>query len=379
VIDVEEGSPAFHAGLTPFDDYILGSHDIGFSDISALTDYVYRYAGEDVILYFYRASCDAVFTRAVRIPEGGSLGVEVANGRLHCLPNRETDGSCDDGGRVDYTDGDAGIDRRNLADFLQGGTEREVGSGSGATGAERSGAPASGTALDYTYPQQHQHQQQPQQQHPGGNAAQVQYPCPEEQATGRCTTPGCAYLHSTQQHPSNTYPQQQQQQQLFYQQQQHSSTGGLNSAVAHSSGMLSSTGSFGSAGFPQSPAPKSQQHQQQPYYPQSPQLLHPPTFSQQQQQQQQQQHNGLPSSSSYAPAFQPPSSPFLPAPIRIPPSGSFSSGSTPVSGGERSALAAPPRGSGQAPFLPALPRSPAPTMPARGASMLQPPSPFPNQ
>jgi hypothetical protein len=384
VVGVDEGSPAAGAGVAAFDDFILGSHDIAFADMAALTDYIYRCAGEDVILYLYRASCDAVYTRLISIPDSGSLGVEVAAGRLHSLPNRETDGVCEDGGRVEeggeegYSAAGAGagaagaVDRRAMGDFLGSHGGQGSGSGSGSGVGDGGGAGVEGMASSHSSaantPGFYYHPQQQQQQQHLGTAAQAQFPCPEEQATGRCAAaPNCPFSH-----------------------QQHS--GG-------------STSSFGSAGaFPQSPAPPrqpqlhQQQQQQQQYY-QQPQLLQPqqqqqhqPSFQPPQQQQfsaplpYQQFQQPQPAAAAPVPA------PWQPAPIRIPGSdaaaaAAFTPTAQPGSGSGRPALQPfqPVAGGGAGSLVsphPPLPRSPAPAgYPRPGAggapSLLQPPpSPF---
>ena len=383
VVGVDEGSPAAAAGILAYDDFILGSHDIAFADMAALTDYIYKCAGEDIILYLYRASCDAVYTRRISIPDSGSLGVEVASGRLHSLPNRETDGVCEDGGRVEgEEEGLGGVDRRSMGDFLSRGGGGGGGWGSG---------PASSDSQYHQQQQQQQQQQQLQQQqyqqqyqqqqqvYPSGTPAQALYPCPEEQSTGRCASlPNCPYSHSWR--------------------------------PASSSSATGST--FGSTGaFPQSPLPAAQQpsQQQQAYYQQQQQP------QQQQQQQQQQPFSPPPQGQAqfHAPSYQqqqPPQPqqlaggpggppPWQPAPIRIPsdahaaplaaagtphftpggPSSLPSSGRATAGGAPQAVppFAAPPM-HGVSPHPP-LPRSPAPAY-GRTASLLQPPpSPFPSR
>jgi hypothetical protein len=210
VVEVEEGSPAALAGLRALDDWILGAHDTSFADISALTDYVSEFSGASIILYVYRSSTDAVFTRLINLPEGGGLGVSVANGRLHTLPNRDSDGLCEDGGRVDD-----GLVTRDLREFLG----EEVGGGGGGLNqsqagdlnssrgvGERGGVGGQPLPSGLSSPLHHSYQNQQQQQ----NQQQYNY---QEQQQQQQQQYHPQYQQQHQQPPQMLYPPQQQQQQ----------------------------------------------------------------------------------------------------------------------------------------------------------------------
>ena len=123
VVDVSDDAdaPAARAGLTPLDDFILGAHDVSFADTDALADYVYERAGSEVVLYVYRASSDSVRTLPIFIPEGGTLGASVANGRMHTLPHTDTEGVGEDGGCVGVGSGMGGMAARTMNEFLGAG------------------------------------------------------------------------------------------------------------------------------------------------------------------------------------------------------------------------------------------------------------------
>ena len=359
VVSVDESSPAAQAGLVAMDDFILGSHDLAFADMAALSDYIYRCAGEEVILYLYRSSCDTVFTRLISIPESGVLGVELASGRLHALPNRETDGFSEDGGRVEgdssssagagaglgaalESHNTSGIERRVMEEFLANG-------GSANTSLEH--APYSGSSSSSSSSSS------------GALAQQALFPCPEDQATGRCSMlPNCPYSHA--------------------------SAGAISSAYASS------------GAFPQSPAANRQApqlllppQQQQQFQPQQQQTQQQPQPQQYQPQQQYFQPQPQQAPGAYSPAPGP--APWQPAPIRIPgaeqpPASQHPSAHTPsftpgsaVPSSARSAatmLQPPPLPQFQQQYAsphPPLPRSPAPTSnyQARTPGLLPPPSP----
>eukprot|EP01138_Halocafeteria_seosinensis_P013390 gb/GECG01013676.1/.p1 GENE.gb/GECG01013676.1/~~gb/GECG01013676.1/.p1 ORF type:complete len:500 (+),score=90.12 gb/GECG01013676.1/:1-1500(+) len=93
---VVDGSPADMAGLVPGDDYILGAREASFSSVDEFSDYIFQKAGEPVTLYIYSRSRDAVREQSLFIttrewmPGQTGLGCQVAQGKLHHLPNRDT-------------------------------------------------------------------------------------------------------------------------------------------------------------------------------------------------------------------------------------------------------------------------------------------------
>ena len=99
VVEVEPDSVGAAIGLVAIDDFILGSVDRAFADVDAFSEYVYARRGP-MVLYVYRASTDAVRTLEVELADGDVLGISVANGVFHKLPNRDTDGISIDQGRT---------------------------------------------------------------------------------------------------------------------------------------------------------------------------------------------------------------------------------------------------------------------------------------
>jgi len=102
VVGVEPGSPAALAGLVPEDDYVLGCVHSGFPSVQAFADYAASRQGDAVQLFVLRRSTDSVRLVTVAMsdadwgvpggPRATGLGLELAAGHLHTMPNRSTYG-----------------------------------------------------------------------------------------------------------------------------------------------------------------------------------------------------------------------------------------------------------------------------------------------
>jgi len=96
VMEVESGSPAAQYGFVAGDDYLLGTMDGPFRTVDEFIDFCTNAAvGETVLLFLLSAAADAV--RAVVIVwddtiAAHGLGVTLASGHIHTMPNRATSG-----------------------------------------------------------------------------------------------------------------------------------------------------------------------------------------------------------------------------------------------------------------------------------------------
>jgi hypothetical protein len=99
VVGVEEGSPAAAAGLVAEKDFILGSVHTSFASVDAFGDYVASREAGDVHVYVLNSDTDRV--RVVALPVSDEpwgperqtgLGIELATGHLHGMPNRHSMG-----------------------------------------------------------------------------------------------------------------------------------------------------------------------------------------------------------------------------------------------------------------------------------------------
>lgn len=94
VMEVEAGSPAAQYGFVANDDYLLGTMDGPFKSVDEFVDFCTNATvGETVLLFLLSTASDAV--RAVVIVwdetlTAHGLGVTLASGHIHTMPNRTT-------------------------------------------------------------------------------------------------------------------------------------------------------------------------------------------------------------------------------------------------------------------------------------------------
>lgn len=90
VLEVFPNSPAAHAGLVPFQDFMLGTGSIVFNDIDDLVDVVGAALGKEILVYTYNTDSETV--REVALTPNynwggeGCLGCDTGTGLLHKIP-----------------------------------------------------------------------------------------------------------------------------------------------------------------------------------------------------------------------------------------------------------------------------------------------------
>lgn len=101
VTDVDAGSPAATAGFRAGRDFLLGAFDTTFPTTDAFSDYASIHSGEEVQLFVLDGVEDAVRVVTLYLDEKEwgrpphtqtGLGLTLATGRLHTMPNRGTTG-----------------------------------------------------------------------------------------------------------------------------------------------------------------------------------------------------------------------------------------------------------------------------------------------
>ncbi|KOS18967.1 Uncharacterized protein ESCO_000847 [Escovopsis weberi] len=90
VLDVPAGSPADHAGLIPYSDYIVGSAEGALHGEGALSELVEDHIGRPLRLYVYNNEYDVSREVTIRPSRGwggsGAIGCTLGFGALHRLP-----------------------------------------------------------------------------------------------------------------------------------------------------------------------------------------------------------------------------------------------------------------------------------------------------
>ncbi|ORM40602.1 Golgi reassembly-stacking protein 1 [Babesia sp. Xinjiang] len=90
VINVQDGSPAMKAGLTPITDYLLGTNLQLFVDSDCVRVHVGEHVDEDVTLYVYNTITESIRKTIITPRRGwggkGTLGCDLANGYIHRIP-----------------------------------------------------------------------------------------------------------------------------------------------------------------------------------------------------------------------------------------------------------------------------------------------------
>jgi len=90
VLEVFPNSPAAHAGLVPFQDYLLGTAQRVFHDIDELADVVNANLGQRVQVFAYNTDSETV-REALLVPNNewggeGCIGCDIGTGLLHRIP-----------------------------------------------------------------------------------------------------------------------------------------------------------------------------------------------------------------------------------------------------------------------------------------------------
>jgi len=90
VLEVFPNSPAAHAGLVPFQDFLLGTAQRVFHDIDELVDVVTANLGQRIPVFVYNADSETV-REALLVPNNdwggeGCIGCDIGTGLLHRIP-----------------------------------------------------------------------------------------------------------------------------------------------------------------------------------------------------------------------------------------------------------------------------------------------------
>merc|ERR1719359_1358186 len=90
VLEVFPNSPAAHAGLVPFQDFLLGTSQSVFHDIDELVEVVTSNLNQRMQVYVYNADTESVreVTMAPNNDWGGEgcIGCDIGTGLLHRIP-----------------------------------------------------------------------------------------------------------------------------------------------------------------------------------------------------------------------------------------------------------------------------------------------------
>jgi len=100
VLEVFPNSPAAHAGLVPFQDFLLGTPQRVFHDIDELVEVVQANINERMNVYVYNADSESV-RETIMMPNNawggdGCIGCDIGTGLLHRIPapRRPPGGPC---------------------------------------------------------------------------------------------------------------------------------------------------------------------------------------------------------------------------------------------------------------------------------------------
>mmetsp|Transcript_37716 Transcript_37716/g.70330 ORF Transcript_37716/g.70330 Transcript_37716/m.70330 type:complete len:406 (+) Transcript_37716:69-1286(+) len=100
VLEVFPNSPAAHAGLVPFQDFLLGTPQRVFHDIDELVEVVQANLNERMQVYVYNADTESI-REAILVPNNswggdGCIGCDIGTGLLHRIPapRRPPGGPC---------------------------------------------------------------------------------------------------------------------------------------------------------------------------------------------------------------------------------------------------------------------------------------------
>lgn len=90
VLEVFPNSPAAHAGMVPFQDFLMGTAQVVFHDIDELVEAVTSNINQRMQLYVYNADSEAV-REVTLVPNNdwggeGCIGCDIGTGLLHKIP-----------------------------------------------------------------------------------------------------------------------------------------------------------------------------------------------------------------------------------------------------------------------------------------------------
>lgn len=90
VLEVFPNSPAAHAGLVPFQDFLLGTAQAVFHDIDELVEVVTSSINQKMSVYVYNADSESV-REVILVPNNdwggdGCIGCDIGTGLLHRIP-----------------------------------------------------------------------------------------------------------------------------------------------------------------------------------------------------------------------------------------------------------------------------------------------------